>query len=95
MEEKTKYTRIKAALADAGKTNKELADFVGVHPTTVSDWCTHKKNPSWDNLFKIAECLRMNVRFLLLPTYWDSRPEMNEDEPVFVKPAPRKKKGGS
>jgi len=56
MEEKTKYTRIKAALADAGKTNKELADFVGVHPTTVSDWCTHKKNPSWDNLFKIAEC---------------------------------------
>lgn len=90
MEERTRYTRIKAALADARKTNKELADFVGVHPTTVSDWCTHKKNPSWEHLFRIAEFLQINVRLLLLPTYWDERSIAAEDEPVFKKP--RKKK---
>jgi putative transcriptional regulator len=90
MEEITKYNRIKAALADAGKTNRQLADFMGVHPTTVSDWCTNKNQPRFPELFQIAEFLQINVRLLLLPTYWDERSIAAEDEPVFKKP--RKKK---
>lgn len=96
MEEITKYNRIKAALAEAGKTNRQLADFMDVHTTTVSDWCTNKNQPRLPELFRIAEFLQINVRLLILPTYWNS--QMNiaaEDELVFKKPVPRKKKVSS
>jgi putative transcriptional regulator len=97
MEEITKYNRIKAALAEAGKTNRELADFMGVHTTTVSDWCTNKNQPYVQDFYRIAEFLQINVRLLFLPTYWNTRPNghASEDEPVFKKPAHSKKKAKS
>ncbi len=33
--------RIKAVLADKGRTNKWLAELLGCAPTTVSKWCTN------------------------------------------------------
>jgi len=70
----TKYNRIKAELAEHNRQNKELAHYLGVHETTVSDWCTNKNQPAIQDLFLIAKFLRMDVRLLLVPTTWE--PEM-------------------
>ena len=43
---KIKYNRIKTALTEGDKQNSELAEFMNVHVTTVSDWCTNTNQPS-------------------------------------------------
>ena len=65
---KTKYNRIKIALAEVDKQNSELAKFMKVHDTTVSDWCTNTNQPSIPDLFKIANFLKVDVRTLLVST---------------------------
>lgn len=59
--------RIKAVLAEEGKTNKELADQLGVAEPTVSRWCTNTQQPSLEMLFEIAKALKRDVRELLVP----------------------------
>ena len=71
---KTKYNRIKTALTEAGKQSSELAEFMEVHETTVSDWCTNTNQPSVQGLFEISRFLRINVRKLLVPTNWTNEP---------------------
>lgn len=58
--------RIKAVLAEEGKTNKELADQLGVAEPTVSRWCTNTQQPSLEMLFQIAKALKRDVRELLV-----------------------------
>lgn len=62
------YNRIKAVLAEKNMTNNDLAEKIGVTPQTVSSWCTNKKQPSIETLFKIARTLNVDVRELLFPT---------------------------
>ena len=62
-----KYNRIKVELTEAGKLNSELAAFLGVHDSTVSDWCTNTNQPSIKDLYRIAEFLQIDVRTLLVP----------------------------
>lgn len=59
--------RIKAVLAEEGKTNKELADQLRVAEPTVSRWCTNTQQPSLEMLFEIAKGLKRDVRDLLVP----------------------------
>ena len=40
-----KINRIKAVLAETGKTGKWLADQVDRDPATVSKWCTNAIQP--------------------------------------------------
>ena len=51
---KRKYNRIKAMLAECGKTNKWLADSLKKDKSTVSRWCTNDMQPSIETLFVIA-----------------------------------------
>ena len=37
--------RLKAVLADAGQTNKWLAEQLGKDPVTISKWCTNTTQP--------------------------------------------------
>jgi DNA-binding Xre family transcriptional regulator len=53
--------RIKAVLADRMKTNKWLADELGVAPTTVSKWCTNDSQPTLETLIKIAKALECEI----------------------------------
>src|SRR5882757_6115570 len=62
-----KYNRIKVELTEAGKLNSELAAYLGVHASTVSDWCTNTNQPSIKDLYRIAEFLKIDVRSLLVP----------------------------
>lgn len=63
---KTVINRIKAALAEKGKTNKWLALSLGKNETTVSRWCTNEMQPSLETLFAIASVLEMDIRKLLI-----------------------------
>lgn len=60
--------RIKAVLAEEGKTNKELADQLGVAEPTVSRWCTNTQQPSLETLYGIAKVLKRDVRDFLIGT---------------------------
>ena len=62
------YNRIKAVLAEKGKTNKDLADALHIAPETVSSWCTNSAQPSIKKLFEVAKYLDVEVGTLLVPS---------------------------
>ena len=49
--------RLKIVLAEKKRTNKWLAEQVGVNPTTVSKWCTNSSQPDLRMLTQIANIL--------------------------------------
>ena len=63
---KRKYNRIKAILAEQGKSNKELAALLDLSERTVSRWSTNSRQPSVEMLFEIAKVLKVEVRELLV-----------------------------
>lgn len=63
---KKNLNRIKAVLADAGQTNKWLADQLGKDPVTISKWCTNTTQPDLQTLSKIADLLDVDIRELLI-----------------------------
>lgn len=62
------YNRIKAVLAEKGKTNIWLAETLGKNKTTVSKWCTNDVQPTIETLFAVAKVLDVDARELLVPT---------------------------
>ena len=44
--DKKAQNRIKAVLAEQGKTNNWLAEALGKNRTTVSKWCTNQMQPT-------------------------------------------------
>ena len=58
--------RLKAVLADSGKTNKWLAEQLGKDPVTISKWCTNTTQPDLHTLSVIANLLNINIRELLV-----------------------------
>lgn len=65
---KKAINRLKAVLAEQGKTNKWLAEQLDKNETTVSRWCTNEVQPSMDNLVTIASLLKVDVRELINST---------------------------
>ena len=66
METPKNLDRIKAALADAGKTSKWLAEQLGKDPVTISKWCTNTTQPDLQTLSKISILLNADIRSLLI-----------------------------
>jgi putative transcriptional regulator len=66
MAEKRNYNRIKAVLAEKGKTNIWLSEQLQRNKTTVSKWCTNDIQPTVESLFEIAAVLEVDVRQLLV-----------------------------
>jgi transcriptional regulator with XRE-family HTH domain len=62
----TNINRRKAVLADAGQTNKWLAEQLGKDPVTVSKWCTNTTQPDLITLLRISELLNVDIRELLV-----------------------------
>lgn len=75
MATKKNLNRIKAVLADAGQTNKWLADQLSKDPVTISKWCTNTTQPDLQTLSRIAEVLGVNIRELLV----DLKPQRQVD----------------
>ncbi|GAA3629918.1 helix-turn-helix transcriptional regulator [Flavivirga jejuensis] len=66
--DKEVYNRIKAVLAEKGKTNNWLADQLEMNRTTISKWCRNEMQPRVETLFQIARVLEIDVRELLIST---------------------------
>jgi transcriptional regulator with XRE-family HTH domain len=64
------YNRIKAVLAEKGKSNKELAEAMGLAEQTISRWCTNKRQPPIEKLYEISKVLKIDIRELLVSTNW-------------------------
>ncbi len=60
--------RLKAALAEQGKTNRWLSEQLGKSENTVSRWCANKVQPSITQLNEIATILDVDVKELLVST---------------------------
>ena len=60
--------RLKAALAEQGRTNRWLSEQLGQSENTVSRWCANKVQPSIQQLNEIATILDVDVKELLVST---------------------------
>lgn len=60
--------RLKAALAEQGRTNRWLSEQLGKSENTISRWCANKVQPSIQQLIEIANILDVDVRTLITPT---------------------------
>ena len=58
--------RLKAVLADAGQTNKWLAEQLGTDPVTISKGCTNTTQPDLQTLSRISDLLNIDIRELLV-----------------------------
>lgn len=61
--------RIKAVLAEEGKTNKWLAGKLGKTEITVSRWSQNRIQPSLDQLVEIARVLNVETKDLINDNY--------------------------
>ena len=58
--------RIKVVLVEKKRTNKWLAEQMGVKPSTVSKWCTNSSQPDVASLLKIADLLEVDIKELIV-----------------------------
>ena len=61
--------RIKVVLVEKKRTNKWLAEQLGVNPSTVSKWCTNSSQPDLSSLLKIADLLEVDIKELIVREY--------------------------
>ena len=60
--------RLKAVLAERGKTAKWLAECLVKDPATVSKWCTNRNQPTVETFVNVAKLLEVDVRDLFVST---------------------------
>lgn len=60
--------RLKAVLADQGRTSRWLAEQIGKSENTVFRWCANKVQPSIQQLNEIASILDVDLRMLIVST---------------------------
>ena len=58
--------RIKVVLVEHKRTNKWLAEQLGITPPTVSKWCTNTTQPNIETLLQIAKLIDVEVQELLI-----------------------------
>ncbi len=61
--------RIKVVLVEKKRTNKWLAEQLGVNPSTVSKWCTNSSLPDLNSLLKISDLLGVDIKELIVREY--------------------------
>lgn len=68
--------RIRRARIDAGLTQKEFADKLGISYVGVSQWETDKRNPKFETLKRMADVLGTSPYHL---AGWEYEPNSSED----------------
>ena len=63
--DKTKYNRIKEILSERGIRQTWLADKLGKSYNMVNSYVQNRRQPSLEDLFKIADILNVCVRSLI------------------------------
>lgn len=75
-----KINRLAEVLKEKDVYNREIAKLLNKSEQTVSRWANNHRQPSLDDLYKIAEFLRVNIRELLYASEWS-----NSKVPAFNK----------
>lgn len=57
--------QLKLVLVKKKKTNKWLAEELGVNQTTVSKWCTNTTQPDLQTLKQISKLLKVGIQELV------------------------------
>ncbi|MDE5569639.1 MAG: helix-turn-helix domain-containing protein, partial [Ruminococcus sp.] len=57
--------RIETALALSGKKQKDLAEYLGILPNTISYFCKGTRTPNTEQIIKIAQFLDVSADYLL------------------------------
>ncbi|RFM30081.1 helix-turn-helix transcriptional regulator [Deminuibacter soli] len=60
--------RIRVVLAEQNKTNKWLAEKIGVSETTVSRWVNNTQQPKVEIFVQIADLMKVDIRDLFEST---------------------------
>ena len=66
--------RIKEVLKDKGISQTWLAKQMGKSYPTINEYARNKRQPSLEDLYKIADILNVSVSYLLI----DNKKELNE-----------------
>ncbi len=66
---KVNLNRLRIVLAERDKTNRWLADELGVTEGTVSKWVTNTHQPSLETLYQISLIFKMDIRDLIESTF--------------------------
>lgn len=61
-----KLNRIKAVLVERDKSQLWLAEQIGKSFSTVNAYCCNRQQPSLEILDKVAECLKVDMRELII-----------------------------
>ena len=56
-------------MVEKKRTNKWLAEQMGVKPSTVSKWCTNSSQPDVASLLRIADLLEVDIKELIVREY--------------------------
>ena len=65
--------QLKIVLVKKKRTNKWLAEQLGVNQTTVSKWCTNTTQPDLQTLKRITELLEVNIQDLINLSFPEKR----------------------
>ena len=66
--EKVNLNRLRIVLAEKDKTNRWLADQLGVTEGTVSKWATNSHQPPLETLYTVSILFSMDLRDLIEST---------------------------
>ncbi len=66
--EKVNLNRLRIVLAEKDKTNRWLADQLGVTEGTISKWVTNSHQPSLESLYQISLLFKIDMRDLIEST---------------------------
>lgn len=66
-----KINRLAEVLTEKGVYNREIAKFLNKSEQTISRWVNNHRQPSLEELNKIAEFLKVDIRDLLYSSEWD------------------------
>ena len=58
--------KVKQVLEATGRKQTFLADKMNMSYQQINEWCNNKRQPSLENLYKIAEILDVEVKDLLI-----------------------------
>lgn len=67
-----KINRLKEVLDKQGIYNRNIANYMNKSEGTVSRWVNNHRQPSLEDLYRIAEYLKIDIRELLHPTKWNN-----------------------
>jgi transcriptional regulator with XRE-family HTH domain len=66
--EKIDLNRLRIVLAEKNKTNRWLADQLGVTEGTVSKWVTNRHQPPLETLYRISLIFKIDIHDLIEST---------------------------